>query len=310
MRSRCHKVAILLSTYQGERFLQQQLDSLLAQTHTAWTVFWRDDGSTDQTIAIMEAFTARLDPGRCQRVPDPDIRLGAAKSYLLLLARAVAAGAEDIAYADQDDVWLPEKLARGHAALAEVPGAEPALYCARQILVDSSLQRIGLSPPLHRPAEFPAALTQNIAVGCTVMLNRAAASLVAASDAPGVTLHDWWSYLLVSAAGGHLLIDDTPVLLYRQHAANLVGSPLGGRRRAIAAIRRGPGAFMNLLRAHVAALLANRGMLTPDARRDIARINAALHGRRRDKWRVLNMPNLRRQTSLETWLFRFWFLLG
>src|SRR5205823_6058969 len=114
-------------------------------------------------------------------------------------------------------VWLPDKLARGYAALAEVPPAVPGLSCARQILVDERLRPLGLSPRISREAGFPAALTQNIATGCTVMLNPAAAGLVAASHPPPSTWHDWWSYLTVAAAGGRILVDDAPSVLYRQH---------------------------------------------------------------------------------------------
>ena len=91
--------------------------------------------------------------------------------------------------------------------------------------MDARLQRLGISGPLSRPAGFPASLTQNVATGCTVMLNRAAARLVAASRPSTGTLHDWWAYLLVTAAGGRLIQDEEPVVLYRQHAQNLVGAP-------------------------------------------------------------------------------------
>jgi hypothetical protein len=205
---------------------------------------------------------------------------------------------------------LPEKLTLAHSALAEVPEGEPALYCARQVLVDAGLKRIGESPRPRRQPDFPAGLAQNIAVGCTIMLNNAAARLVAASQAPAATIHDWWCYLVVSAAGGRLLIDDTPVVLYRQHGGNLVGSPVGARRRAIAAIQRGPGVFMGLFRAHVAALSQQAALLSPRARRDLARIEAALRGGLWERLRVLLMPNLRRQTWHETFLFRLWFMLS
>jgi glycosyltransferase involved in cell wall biosynthesis len=308
--SQANSVAILLSTFRGERFLQAQLDSFVAQTFGAWTLFWRDDGSDDNSVTIMEAFAEGPGKGRCVRITEPVERVGASTSFLILLDAAVGAGAKCIAFADQDDVWLPEKLARAKVALESVPGAEPALYCAQQLLVDAGLNRIGESPPPKRQPDFPAALAQNIAVGCTIMLNRAAAQLVAASEAPSATIHDWWCYLVVSAAGGRLLIDDVPVVLYRQHGGNLVGSPIGTRRRAIAAIRRGPGVFMGLFRAHVAALSQQAALLSPRARRDLGRIERALRGGLMQRLRVLAMPNLRRQTWHETLLFRLWFMLS
>ena len=121
-----------------------------------------------------------------------------------------------------------------------------ALYCARQFLVDRTLNRIGLSAPLAGPAGFPASLTQNIATGNTVVLNAAAVALIAPSEPPPKTWHDWWCYLVVTAAGGTVVRDDRGVILYRQHAENVVGAPLSPQRRALAALRRGPGAFMTV----------------------------------------------------------------
>ena len=142
------------------------------------------------------------------------------------------------------------------------------------------------------------------------MLNQAAARLVASTTAPDSTVHDWWCYIVVSAAGGRLLIDEEPVVLYRQHAANLVGAPSGMRRRALAALRRGPGVFMTVFREHVAALSAHAALLPPAARRDLCRIEAALRGGPLRRLPVLGMRNLRRQTWQETLLFRVWFMLS
>ena len=110
------------------------------------------------------------------------------------------------------------------------------------------------------------------------MLNPEAAALVAGSDMPEGSLHDWWAYLVVSAAGGAMVTDDVPVVLYRQHGANAIGAPASRVRRAGAALARGPRAFMALLRAHVAALLAQPHLLSPAAAADLARIDTALRG--------------------------------
>jgi hypothetical protein len=144
------------------------------------------------------------------------------------------------------------------AALGACDPARPALYCTRLRLVDARLRPLGLSAAWRRPGGFPAALTQNIATGCTMLLNREAARRVAVSAPPAGTLHDWWSYLVVTAGGGALLRDETPSVLYRQHGGNAVGVAASLPARAAAALRRGPRAFMGLLAAHVAALLARR----------------------------------------------------
>jgi hypothetical protein len=153
-------------------------------------------------------------------------------------------------------------------------------------------------------------LTQNIATGCTVMMNWRAAALVSASAAPHSTLHDWWSYLLVSAAGGRILVDDSVVAFYRQHGANVVGIHSSQTRRAIAALRRGPAAFMRVLRGHVAALLSQPQLICPANHAILFQLQQALDGNLRDRVSALRLSGLRRQTALETLLFRTWFLLG
>ena len=301
-------VAILLSTYNGAAYLGEQLASLLAQSHERWTLFWRDDGSSDDTIAIMTAFAQGPGAGRCVDLADGR-HLGITGSFLALLRQAP--GGHVVAFADQDDVWLPQKLSRGIASLGDPRHQRPALYCARQRLVDGQLNLLGVSPKLTRLPAFPASLTQNVATGCTVMLNPAAARLIAASHLPEGTLHDWWSYLLVGAAGGRLVADPVPVVLYRQHRENAVGAPHSVLRRGLMAIRRGPDSFMNLFRLHVSELAAQSAGLSPQARADLALLSAALDGSRLERVRAMRrLPQMARQTRLETVLFRLWFLIG
>lgn len=306
------RIAILLSTFNGARYLREQLDSLLAQSFPNWTLYWRDDGSSDDTVALMDEFAASAGQGRCVRIDGPPGRLRPTGSFLALLESVHAALGEDdmVAFADQDDVWLPEKLSRGASALRQAATTVPSLYCARQILVDAELRRIGVSPGIAHPAGFPAALTQNVTTGCTIMLNRAAAGVIARSHPPSATLHDWWCYLVVTAAGGILLDDDEPVVLYRQHTANLVGAPRSMARRAVAAMQRGSSVFMNVLRQHVAALVAQPELMSPTTRAQVMAIHQALNGNKLRRLAVLRMPGLRRQTWPETMLFRLWFLLG
>lgn len=302
-------VAILLSTFNGAPFLPAQLDSFVGQAGAEWHLYWRDDGSGDGTVALMDAFAAAAGAGRCTRI-DSAGHMGVTASYMALLRAAVDAGAETVAFSDQDDVWLPDKLARGLSQIAHAPAPAPVLYCSRQTLVDAALRPMCESAAITvRPGLGPA-LTQNIATGCTVMMNRAAASLVAGSAPPSSSLHDWWSYLVVAAAGGRIIADPAATVLYRQHGGNAVGAPQSKRRRAVAALQRGPAAFMAVMRAHLAALLAHPALLSPQSRLMVEAVAAGLAGGPRARIRVLRRFRLLRQTRAETWLFRCWFLVG
>jgi glycosyltransferase involved in cell wall biosynthesis len=306
------RVLILLSTYNGAAYLHEQLQSLSAQIHTNWIVYWRDDGSSDGTVAIMSEFAAAVGDHRVVRVAEPMGRLWPTASFIALLRAALPAirVADCVAFADQDDVWLPDKLARGVKALAGANVKAATLYCARLAVVDANLQLSRSTTITQRGCGFPAALTENIATGCTVMLNSSAAKLIAKSVLPCGTYHDWWSYILVTAAGGRVLVDETVVALYRQHGSNVVGVPGSQTRRAVTALWRGPAAFMNMLRRHVQALVSQPDLVTEHNYLVSMRIHDALQGRVLQKVAALCLPGLRRQGRLETLLFRIWFLIG
>lgn len=301
--------AILLSTYNGAPYLPALLESLLAQSHKDWVLFWRDDGSKDGTVALMAAWGA-AHPDHFRAIEGPPGNQGVVGSFMALLRAAAAEDLPAIAFADQDDVWLPEKLAWALEALARVPAGQPALYCARQRLVDDGLREIGLSASLAGPAGFPACLTQNIATGNTVVLNTAAIALLAASHPPRETWHDWWCYLMISAAGGRILRDERGVILYRQHGGNVVGAPASAPRRALAAIRRGPGAFMSVFQKNVEALTDQAQSFDPSVRRQLDVIARGLEGGPLARLRALALPGFVRNSRAQTALFRLWFLIG
>ncbi len=302
-------VAILLSTFDGERYLAEQLRSYNAQTHSNWTLYWRDDGSADQSPAIVAEFAQRVGKGRCSHAPE-DGQLRSTGSFLTLLHTALRDDADYFAFSDQDDVWLPDKLAHAVAALGEVAADRPALYFCDRTLVDESLRFIGQPSRLRRPPGFPAALTQNVIPGCCMILNRAAAELIDATDAPEPTWHDWWCYLVVTAAEGLVVRGNSPDILYRQHAGNLVGEPLGVWRRAIRALRRGRGPFMSVFWRHVSALRARQSLLPDRSLTLLTVIDRAGREGVYARFKALSISGFVRQTRLETLLFRLWFLLG
>jgi hypothetical protein len=251
--------AVLLATFNGERHLPQQLESLLAQRAVRWTLYWRDDGSTDRTVEMLESFAAAT--GRVRRVSKPSGRLGPGQSFMALL-RAVE-GDGLVAFCDQDDVWLPDKLARAAEALSLTSTDQAAIYCGRQTLVDADLTVLGLSPMPQKPPSFANALVQNVVTGCTLVLNAPARRLALSTPFPAGSMHDWWCYLIVSGSGGTVMFDPEPAMLYRQHQQNVVGASRALTRAWRAALR-GPRPFLKLLAQHVEALQA--APLTPDAR--------------------------------------------
>lgn len=214
------RVVILMSTYQGERFVTDQLSSILTQLPEGGRILIRDDGSSDQTVVKIEALCdARIEIIRGSNV-------GFARSFLSLMD-AAPADADMFMLADQDDIWMPEKIERAASYLESIHNAVPALYCSRLHLVDVELKPIGLSPAGPERPSFECALTENIVIGCTAAFNRAALDLVRRhGDISLIYFHDWWLYLVV-AAFGVVHFDPEPTALYRQHGANVLGMGAG-----------------------------------------------------------------------------------
>ena len=299
------RVAILLASYNGARYLPALLDSLAGQSHTDWTLIWRDDCSNDGTAAILRAF--------CERhagieIPNQGQRLGLTENFLTLLRHAVSQQIFDrFAFCDQDDVWLPHKLERATTQHSAASPTVPALYCARWVLTDADLNRIGDAPRVHA-LPFPGPLAQNIATGCTIMLNVPAALLVGRAIPPRESVHDWWAYIVVSAAGGSIIVDQEQVLLYRQHGGNVVGvSGFFGRLRN--SLQRGMGAFVSLLRAHVRSLI-EQDIASAQTRSSLGNIARDLDRGFAGRCRLAFMSGLRRQTMIDTLALRLWILLG
>jgi glycosyltransferase involved in cell wall biosynthesis len=255
-------VTVLLALLNGGRFLSSQLQSLAAQSHTNWTLTVSDDGSVDCGPDQVKEFS-KQHPVRMLNGPGQ----GFAKNFLYLL-NTIAPGTEVVALSDQDDVWMPHKLARGLDALNAADTEVPTLYCARYWSCNAKLRRKHLMPSLRYPPSFAGALVQNIACGHTILLNRAAIDLArAASTEPSnVVLHDWWLYQLVTGVGGRVIRDEEPVVLYRQHGGNAIGASQGLPAR----IKRIRQILQNRYRdwnsSNIDALRASAHRLTPENR--------------------------------------------
>lgn len=215
-------VAILMCSYNGERFLAEQIDSLNRQTHRNWSLVVSDDGSQDRTLEILQVYMDSWGQERLKIVQGP--QRGFVKNFISLTCRTDI-DAEFFAWADQDDIWSEDKLHAALAWLQTIPKHIPALYCGRTKLIDESGTPIGFSPRFCLSPCFANALVQNIGGGNTMVFNQAACDLIReAGDNLDVPSHDWWAYLLISGAEGVTHYDPVPRVLYRQHDENLVGS--------------------------------------------------------------------------------------
>jgi glycosyltransferase involved in cell wall biosynthesis len=257
-------VAILLCTFNGSRFLPAQLSSLARQRFGDWRLFVSDDGSTDETLSVISKYQ-RETKGVYVAVRDGP-RRGLVKNFLAL-ACDLSISADYFAFSDQDDIWEPDKLSRAVHWLQSIPNRTPALYCSRVRLIDENDRDCGLSPLFSLKPSFRNALVQSIAGGNTMVFNNAARLLLAhcGSDVD-VPLHDWWTYLLVTGAGGAVHFDPLPSIRYRSHSENVIGSNVGWRNRMRRLQMLQAGDFKRWSALNVTALRQFRSQMTPESR--------------------------------------------
>jgi glycosyltransferase involved in cell wall biosynthesis len=176
----------------------------------------RDDGSSDETVSILQTY-AREHANLKVREGE---NLGVVRSFFELLEQADSQ-CPYLAFCDQDDVWLPKKMAHAVERLEREDNQIPQLYFCRLEYVDQSQHHIGYAP-LPKRTGFGNALVQNLATGCTVVINQAARRLILSRLPKRAMMHDWWSYLVVSAFG-NVIYDERVGIRYRQHNGNEVG---------------------------------------------------------------------------------------
>ncbi len=224
------EVLILLATWNGESFLKEQLASIAEQTHRNWRILAADDGSTDSTISILEEFGAHHPGHLCLLRGDSP---GSAKGNFFRLLRE-APKAPYYAFCDQDDVWAPEKLSTLVAACQEVEShAETPVPCAVYsdlVVVNEELGVIGPSfmrQIVARPERctLGSLLVENSAPGCAMLFNHNLRERFAEYEGPldDVIMHDWWIALLAKVFG-YLTYVPEPLVQYRQHGNNSLGS--------------------------------------------------------------------------------------
>lgn len=296
-------VTILMGVYNGAAHLPEQLDSFVAQRGAQWQLVASDDGSSDDSAAVMAAFVAAQPVGVVRLMRGPG--QGFARNYLAML-RSLPDQPGWLAFADQDDVWLPHRLSAGLKALGD--GAGTAMYCSRTLIWNDQTGAQRLSRPRPRPPGFRNALVQNIAAGNTILLTPAAAALLVAAAAvtKDVVAHDWWAYLLVTGAGGVVVHDDAPQLLYRQHGGNVIGSNDGVMSKLRRLIMLGNGTMCGWTDSNLAALRAVADRLTPEAQGLLTHLQAmrttpGFWARLRAFW-GLGLYRQTRSSTLALWL--------
>lgn len=210
-----------MGTLNGEKYLNEQLESIRSQTYQNWKLYVSDDSSSDATVLIIRKFASQYSDGKVTFINGPS--QGFAKNFMSLAINPEIK-ADFYFFSDQDDFWFPEKLqvAVEHLSLGKID--VPALYGGRTFLGRVNLSIYGLSPLFRYPKVFRNALVQSVSGGNTMAFNHATKCVVKEVGEINVVSHDWWLYILVTGIGGKFFYDEKPHIIYRQHPQAVIGA--------------------------------------------------------------------------------------
>lgn len=226
------RILVLLSTYNGERYLREQLDSILNQDKVEVFILVRDDGSSDSTLEILTEYECKGFPLKFYQGSN----VGPAASFNNLISHELCEKFDFYAFSDQDDVWLKDKLWNAFTKLSLLDVDEvPCLYCSNLIVTDSSLNPLHLmrKPNIH--ISHKTLIVQDFSAGCTQLFNRMARESYIRGIDCSMDMHDYW-LALTCVFLGQVIFDKTPHILYRQHNDNVIGARKMGIKDAVSSI--------------------------------------------------------------------------
>ena len=216
-----------MSTYNGELYIRQQIDSILKQEGVRVSLLVRDDGSEDKTVQILQEYQKH---GLLRFYQGNNV--GPGFSFLDLMKHAPAS--EYYAFADQDDFWISDKLAIAISKIKKNPQDTYKMYCGRPRIVDEKLNPLDKDSDrnhMYIPKTFEQKLIYRGIVGCTVVFNNSLLKLVNDHHVNYLEMHDCWLYQTCIINGGAVIYDKDVHILYRQHGNNVIGA--GNNRKKV-----------------------------------------------------------------------------
>ena len=223
-----NKLAILMATYNGEKYLREQIDSILNQTYQDFDLYIRDDNSTDNTINIIKEYLKKY-PQKIFFVQDGRTAKGACNNFMFLLEHVHNINKyEMFMFSDQDDFWINDKVELTINKYNELMDKDqPILIHTDLFVVDSNLKLINKSFIQYSDLnanynKFNNYLIQNNVTGCTTFVNKSLVELVD-FNIKNICMHDWY-FALIASAFGHVIFIDKQTIKYRQHINNVLGA--------------------------------------------------------------------------------------
>lgn len=298
------RLQILLSTYNGERYLREQLDSFVAQTmFEQVSVLVRDDGSTDGTVKILREYQDRY--GFEVILGE---NLGVTESMWTLLHNSDAS-CDYFAFSDQDDVWLPHKLELACSTLEKQDVVLPLLFASKSRIVDETLQYLGSSVEVRRDVCYYNAMVQNVTPGHTQVFNRVIRDSLLGKGQENIHVIDWWLYLVASGTGKVLFADEETVL-HRQHGNNAVGYETNVFKKILNRLRSVRAKKGNAISLQLSAFYDRYADQMPSEYRAETEAYFANMDSISGRLRYVTSCRAFRQERVENWVFKVLYILG
>lgn len=288
-------VGILLCTFNGEEFLEEQLESIENQTFKNWCLIVSDDGSNDSTLNILNKFKKKWSSKKVK------IRKGPKKGYALNFLSLLVDNSlkyDFYAFCDQDDIWFPQKLDNAIEVFNKYNKKFPILYGSRTTLIDTCGKIIGKSPFFSGKKNFSNAILQNFAGGNTMVFNNEAKKNLEKFKFINVISHDWWVYLVICSINGKVYYDLNASIYYRQHKNNQIGGKQISFHKILKVLHLIFGETYNQVSNNIENLLMNKRFLSENA---LFHINEIINLRRKttiSRLKYFLKSKLNRQTFL------------
>ena len=205
-------VAICMSTYNGEKYLEEQLKSLFNQTYSNIKIYVRDDGSSDKTKEILQKYNDKI------TIIESKENIGVTQSFINLLENVE--DADYYAFCDQDDIWLEKKIERAVEKLEETKKEIPTMYFSDYNYCDENMNYINRSAKNKNGPSFQNALVECISLGMNMVINRSLRDIIVKNKMQKAMYHDWIIYLIASGIG-NIIYDREVTVKYRRHGKNV-----------------------------------------------------------------------------------------
>lgn len=294
-------VLVLMSTYNGEKYLREQLDSILAQKDVDVTILVRDDGSKDSTVEILEEYKNAypeiiiLEKGK---------NIGCRGSFFWLIKEA-AKNFKDFdyyAFSDQDDIWFENKLISGIGYLDKVDNKYKVYFCNHQ-MVNEKLEEIP-TPHIKARGTLEESFIYQPCIGCSMIMSPALIIATSLSDPNNSDIHDSWTYRVNLVLGGDVVQDMAIYMLYRQHSTNTIGS----NQSFVNTWKRRINSFLNHRRERsrqAKELLRVYANLIPKKQKETLLALSSYDKSFTVKWKILFSHRFRSNISLHNIMFKF-----